>query len=456
MIHPEIALGYKPVEAPDMAQAQAKGLSLRNLAMQGQLQQQQLANEKLVAQQHQMALDAAKATNDALQRNTMTGADGSVSINHEGVVQTLTRAGQGQAAMAYQRSHAALQEQLTKSNNEQLTGMGRAHEILGGYIGSVISAAPEQKQGAWTLVRNRAITEKLATAQEIPEAVPDDATLTTMRLSMMDGKAQIEAAQRERATKASEAQATIAQQRADDQRSYNDQRLLLQKDTDDRLATTAERASRHQSTLENQGERRLGLEERRVVNEENRVGPTGTASLADKARNVAEVDRITKEEASLNTLRSRLGAAMKAGTYYLNTAGNSVAYDADGNKLTEDGIAAKKSDMRKRYDETTARLKVLVSQKNDAITRNGGTPQVSADQAAAALDGGSLSSLGKPKASGPQPAPAQATQTKAPVSESKIPAVGAAPKYLKFARNAKGDRQGFNAATNKWEAIKSQ
>ena len=72
-----------------------------------------------------------------------------------------------------------------------------------------------------------------------------------------------------------------------------------------------------------------------------------------------------------------------------------------------------------------------VTNKNNAMQRNGVTPRVSTDQAIAGYRGAKAS------------APAQSNAPAQPKAN-----------YLKTAIDAKGNRIGFNAATSQWEPLR--
>lgn len=97
-----IAVGVKAPQVDDLATAQAKQLTLGNLATQSAMGKQQLASGAITLAQQQREQADEKAINDAMVQNTTTGPDGQPKLDKGGVVNSLNTSGRGIAASKVQ------------------------------------------------------------------------------------------------------------------------------------------------------------------------------------------------------------------------------------------------------------------------------------------------------------------------------------------------------------------
>jgi hypothetical protein len=112
---------------------------------------------------------------------------------------------------------------------------------------------------------------------------------------------------------------------------------------------------------------------------------TPDAELSARQKALADYQRASKEEAQLNQDRLTLGTALKTGQHYVDKNGNLKRFDPTA---TPEEIAAQQANMRDLLAAKTKRLEQVIADKNDAMGRYGTRPQVSTQQAIAAIEGG--------------------------------------------------------------------
>jgi hypothetical protein len=109
---------------------------------------------------------------------------------------------------------------------------------------------------------------------------------------------------------------------------------------------------------------------------------TPDALLGARQKAIADYQKASREEAELNQDRVAIGTALKSGQHYVDKNGNLKKFDPTA---TDEEKAAIQDNMRGLFEQKTNRLKQVISEKNDAMNRYGTAPQVSTEQATAAL-----------------------------------------------------------------------
>lgn len=153
---------------------------------------------------------------------------------------------------------------------------------------------------------------------------------------------------------------------------------------------------------------------------------TPDAMLNARLKSLSDYKNASKEEAELEGERLTLGTALRTGQHYIDDKGNLKKFDPGA---TDEEKAAMQDNMRQMFSAKTNRLKQVIADKNDAMVRYGTTPQVSNEQAFAAIDHGTQQVLGAPAASPPSAAaqaPAKATAPAAQTADARAAAPKAA------------------------------
>jgi hypothetical protein len=429
-IDPRIALSYQNAQVPDPIDVRTRAANLKTIANQQQIQQGDITALGQENQARQKALDDQKAIDAAISQNTSADpVTQAPIINHNGVVSTLTRGGQGALALKYQAGVTSLQQADTtlKEAQDKLRSDHIAH--LGATSGAVLDADPS----AQPFVYQRALKQWIAAGDLKPGELPDQwgpeaqGHLTVLRKSAMTAAQQSTEKYNQGRIDAAEERANAAviaaERRANSKRfevkgvNADGYAVVLDNETgklsiDKSIAGfrgvepgSAEERERHDRQMEGAASRRGDQADARNSQADARID----------RQDQAQVDSLQTQEATLHKTRLQLGKALKDG-YFVDRTGKASTFEDEGSQ---------RSDMQARYEAASDELPKVIAQKNAALIRQGKTPKVSTAQATAAL---------------------------APGSGAAQPQAAGAPQYLKFA-NGPGARLGFNKATRKWEPI---
>jgi hypothetical protein len=381
MTDPSISLDYRPPQIDQPAQVFSQYANLRNLMNQGQLQQQQIVAAGQENQQRAIELKNEADTNKAVQANIVTDpTTGRISINHDGVVQALGQAGNGVAAMQYQKNAVAFQtglNTLAESNNKLQT----AHrDNLASVAASILDAPPEARALLYPIAVKSAIANHQVNPGELP-AQYDPSFLPQLEQLRRNSGAQskLDSAAKTAGGRVDQGQADLAnaqrlQGEADfksavsnvlanppkDAASYQAQlkkfspavqaRLqqvvpgasydpaaspgVLQRAgqspaelaTSTRLAATADERSRHDRAMENTASTRADQGQQRIDNKTANGGLTPGQATNVAFKNDAQYQAALKDEAAQDALNSGLQNAIKQGDYYVDNKGQPVPW----------------------------------------------------------------------------------------------------------------------------------
>lgn len=394
MIDPNIALSYRSPEIQDPLTVQTRQANLKSIANQQQLQQAQLTgmNQENAARDVQMR--TAAALNQALAENTSTSPDGSIQVNHAGVVNALNQGGFGAAAQQYQDAQAKRDEALTKLSGDKLALAGQQHDLMIQGLGNVLGVTdPAQRTALWSQEVKRAQAAGIPEAQSLnPAAVPDDPTLQSMLITSKEGRQMIQ-------TRLAQQQADTAAQREKDNAKRVDayyEWMMRRGDVNRYRFTNQYDKDNHPIILDTQ--------DGSVLVDKTVTGApwattgagggrqlTPDASLANQRANKADYEKNAAAELTARQQRDGLDAALQSGKAYLDKNGRLTPFssmkDADGNPISADTIAAYQAEMRQRRAVLETAIEQAVANKNNAMQANGVTPQVSTQQAIAGYRG---------------------------------------------------------------------
>lgn len=390
MIDPNIALQVQPVKPVNPIESYGQLLSLKNMLQQQQIGKQNLTALGLENQQRQNALADTAAVNDALKSNTSLDANGMPTIDHGGVIKSLSAAGHGKEAIAYQSQLAKTQKEQADAMKVQLeNGLTKAH------MGTSLLQGVTDQNGldharaafqAWGLDASKlpAIYDKDAIDKAIDSGLSATDYLTKQ-------KNKIDADQKKQEIGIQQQQADTATRNADQTAIRDLNTADYQKSTTQyRNATLGER-TRHDKATEAQA----------AIDNRTTGGLTANAEAVQRRADQKELDKLHQEENELHTLRTQLGSAIASRKAFIDASGKSHPISSDG-----DEAEAQIEDMRDRYDGATRRLQTVIPQKNDLIQGQGGTVKVSSTDAL-----NNVNAAGKP-ATGATPAkPQTSTQT---------------------------------------------
>jgi hypothetical protein len=117
-IDPSIAMGVRPVQLDNPMDAAGKAMTLRHLALQGQMQEAQLADANRKLQEQAMLADIYR-------RNT--GPDG--TVNHAGVIQGMGDSGVGHLIPAYRKTMLDADKDQSQIDNQRSEVRSRDYKM---------------------------------------------------------------------------------------------------------------------------------------------------------------------------------------------------------------------------------------------------------------------------------------------------------------------------------------
>lgn len=115
-----IPLEVKSPQIDDPGQVASRVVGIKDLIQRGQLQQIQAQEMQQQAQEKAMQLATQRALNQSIADNVTQGPDGSFTVNHEGVANSMARHGFGSAIPGYLGNIAKLQKEQADVTKDQL------------------------------------------------------------------------------------------------------------------------------------------------------------------------------------------------------------------------------------------------------------------------------------------------------------------------------------------------
>lgn len=166
-IDPSIILRGQGVQLDNPMDTMAKGMSLKQLAMQSRTAERTEADDKTLR--------------DAYQKNTSAGPDGKISLNRTGVLADLTSAGLGQKAMDLQSGFAKQDAEVSEQQMKVQLDQAKMKKQL---MWSVTDPT------SYVAARERAIALKLPNADKLPPSYPGDQIMRRFQMGTLDAEAQ--------------------------------------------------------------------------------------------------------------------------------------------------------------------------------------------------------------------------------------------------------------------------
>jgi hypothetical protein len=431
-IDPSILLQSKPVQVQSSLDAQTQAQNLRNLGTTNQLQQGELRQQDATLQgtqqanqQRQNDLDIQAAINKAIPQNIAPGKDGKIAINHDGVVQTLLQAGQGQAALNYQTHATAIQKGVTDLQEAQ----GKLNDQHVKAFGSSAGAVADAPDGAKPALYNMFVQSGIANGQIHPGEWPEQYT-PDLDARLKAARTAGQTPQEQETIKNTQAATKVAQQRADVADAAEANREVHEAETERENRLRDDINDRRVSALEKNADtnsRRADTYATRVDDQAAAIDPaTGKPMTAGQRAVQERADQRERDTGrklmdTVHQQRTAIGGALSVAN------GDRYTDPKSGKPSTDVMNDAIRSTLTQQFQNVTnqgLRLQNRFGWKEIEDPTGGGAPEAAAPAAAA-------------------PAPAAA----APAA-----AAPAKPSYIKYATNGK-TRLGLNAATHKWEPV---
>jgi hypothetical protein len=391
MIDPQIALEGRAPQFNDPLTAANKAQSLANLGNQAQLQQQAIAENR-------KALNDQQVLNSAIAQNTRRGADGVPVTDDNAVMNSLAAAGKGDLLEKYRNSVAAMQENRIKMQEQQDT-INTGHIVHVGALANSILAIDDP------VAQTAAYHQGVQMAMHNGWLKPGDASDTWNDQT----KAQLQSYVGAATSIADQYKEKYGQEKLDaltGQVAASNERALAARDRAKAAEDKANQDEWADASFTSGGHpvaynKRTGeyaVKSNISVDADPNAGGKGKqvtpdANLGEQRANQNDYEKNQAAETNALSLRTSLDQALKNGKTYVDKAGNVKAFsslkNADGTALDADDVAALQAGMRQYRDVVQKQLENAVTEKNNAIQRNGGTPQIStADAIAAYRQGG--------------------------------------------------------------------
>jgi hypothetical protein len=394
MIDPNIALSYRPtdlgIDTPTQVMTSTQQLS--NLQQVGKMEQAQTTGLTQENDARALQMKTAAATNAAIAANAKPDANGNVVIDHAGVVKTLSQNGMGLAAQQYQDAQTKRDQDLAKLTGDQLTNAAKQHQMIESALGSVIGLKdPAARQKAWDEQVKFAYDNKLAAKGTLSPTPPDDATLQTMLWSSMDGQQQIQERLAQQNAASAEKRADAAETKSDAYMDY----VTGKNQPKQAVFTKQYDKDNHPIMQGPDGKLYVDTSVTGAPYTDSTTGKdrkvTPDAMLADRRANEKDYETQAGAEIKARQEAQALQTALSDGRGYVDEKGKYKSFSSmkrtDGQDLTDDDKAAYVQDMKQRLAVSQNAIETAVSNKNNAMQRNGVTPQVSTQQAINAYRG---------------------------------------------------------------------
>lgn len=434
-LDPLIALANHPVSTnmpdPLAVQQQRNQLQLQQQALQtGQLQQIGLGQEnQMRAQQISDDQNFRQLFNQSMQSGQ--------APSQAQIMQSL---GPVRGA-AYNKSMldvAEAQSRLTKAKDEHAQAENDwAGETANALLKTVGDNGLVDPTALANAVRNAHSLGYEQEAQQLAGLANQNPGAVSQVLTQM-----VQASNKQRTVNAEETTAQARQTQADNSAARDKQLAGYQSQMTQLTAEREAEQARHNKVMEQQGSQRISQGDTRLDQSQQRIDNSPRAQSTNgltPGQNQTNYNAAVKEEQKQDGLRQSLGDALQNGLYVMPN-GQTVPYEKvipkQGANEEDDAYQARvqkstaglQAEMRARSIAATRAANAATVRKNAAIEGNGGTPDVSNEDAAAARGG-------QPQTPAQPQKPAGTAQ------------------YLKFANDGKGHRLGFNAVTKRWEPV---
>ncbi len=427
MIDPNIALAFRNPEIQDPIDVQARQANLKSIANAQQLQQQQIADNKISAQQRALELQGQQRTqqaqgalNTALQANTtkdpLTGAP---IVDYDKVAGAMTDAGFGKEGLAFKQNVNALRESDARLTELTDTITADKHEHAARLVGTVLDAPEAIRPLAYKGFLDASIGAGYLHKGELPDQYsPDvDGKLRTLQQGAQSVSEQIRGRQQAATNAISQQKADADTARADAQNKRAEalDQLAINKEDQGRYTATGDFDSQRHPIVLDKKTGKLSVDTS-VTGSAESVGAksgagrqlTPDAALANQSKNQTDYEKNGSAELKARQERDALDQAIAKGNVYVNAKGEVQPFSsmktATNEQLGQDDIDAMKLQMRQRRQVAETAVEQAVANKNNAMQRNGVRPAVSTQEAIAGYRG-----QGSPQATPASPQTGRAT-----------------------------------------------
>jgi hypothetical protein len=431
MIDPNILLQSKPVNIETPLEAQGQVQQVQNLRNLGQIQQGTIAMQpgELTAQSQEnqgraIALHGQQMLNDAMASSVTRDKNGNVVFDKDAIASKLAAGNAGAQIPAVMESltkidqaNATLQETKARAANYQQELATAQRDYLGtgalavkdmGYDPHAAVSFVAHALAAKNIDQDTAnsVTQKI-----LANPTPQNVQSLVDPLIGQSPKAQEEI--RKRAVEANaEARTRVLEDREQD---YQDS--ISGRNQGNWVQSKEPRDGQALYYNTKTGEEKVGGPV--DTPEKTRGGLTANAQGVQARANEKEATEAAKTEAAQDAIRDGIGNALRQGDVYYNPKGETLSFDKQIPRLSKDEsddeykaraapiIQSLTREMDLRGAAATTQANAATARKNNAILKNGGTPDVSTEQAIAKRGDWGGKAAAPPVEAAPQQAPAQ-------------------------------------------------
>lgn len=400
MIDPNIALSYRSPEIPDPLAVQARQANLQTIANQQQLQQAQLTGENQQNQLRGQAITDDQAFRKMYADSLTSGAQ----MSDDQILSTLGAARGAQFLTARNKATA------TKMKIQQTRGQLAVQEA--DYAGGMAYGLKQLADPKTGLIPGEALGAAIARAhqdgyeqeaQQLSQYAQQNPQGVSSLLDQLISKSP-----EQRKLAAGDERAQAADDRAKAAGQNADTATKRATDAENRAKDAEQRAAQGQWRPNGTsgghpvyynpvtGETRIDTKTTLDLSESGGGADGGrkltpNASAAETRANQTDYEKNATAELQARQQRDGLDAAIAGGKAYMDKNGRLQPFlsmkDANGDPVSADTIAAYQTEMKQRRAVLQTAIEQAVSNKNNAMQRNGVTPQVSTAQAIAGYRG---------------------------------------------------------------------
>lgn len=358
-IDPNIASGIKAPALPNLGALQEQQMSLRNMASQSALQDQQsqinqqnIQKGQIEQEQQAKDLQSKQDYEDSVKAHTSWDPDKGLVIDHDAIQNDLIQKGHPDVAAAHAANQVAVHKAALDDAEKEITVHAKKADRLASLAQSVLSANPNDKPGAYAVALQTAQQEGLLDPNQMHQ-VPQqydpattDGMLQQLASSSLSAKDQLDQAQKK-----------VVEQRA---KADEDRKVLA-----DGQALAQSKATTEKQNIENESQ---------ILGAANT--PVGWANALAKLspERRALYPAQYSEEARQQAAMQGISASALATLQKADSPADFAAAIAKGGKTGEE--AKKALDILQRYNISTETAKVIAA--NNAALGPGGNRVVPA------------------------------------------------------------------------------
>ncbi len=174
-IDPNVYFQQKPIQVADPLDMQNKALTMRHLAQQTQIGDQQINDDQ--------------AVRSAFQKNMKPGPDGQPQVDRAGVLSDLSRTAP-MKAMEQQKAFAAQDLQMQDQKMKTLKDQIDTGKTLLAQVPTDANTSMEEKQAAWTQMKAKSQQLGMPNTDKMPDQYPGDGFVKNAQFNLLTAEEQ--------------------------------------------------------------------------------------------------------------------------------------------------------------------------------------------------------------------------------------------------------------------------